>query len=77
MRIKKAKITYEKTIKENTERKEYTTENNADYNRVKKIFEDMPEAYKLINEEILEEEKENTKTVVSLMDIMPVYPYKG
>lgn len=77
MKVKKAKFIYEKITEDKTEIKEYTTKNNADYNRVKKIFKDMSETYKLISEKILEEEKEITKTVVPLMDIMPVYPYKG
>ena len=73
----KVKITYEKRIEgESWDIKEYTTENKTDYDRVMNIFKDMTDNYRLIKQEVIEEEPQHNKSV-SLMGCFPVYPYKG
>lgn len=73
----KVKIDYEKRTENGSwDRKEYTTENKTDYDRVMNIFKDTPDNYRLIKEEVIEEEPQHNKSV-SLMGCLPVYPYRN
>ena len=71
----KVKIIYEKRTEGDLwNRKEYITENKTDYDRVMNVFKDMKDNYRLIKEEVIEEEQHNKS--ISLVGCLPVYPYK-
>ena len=71
----KVKIIYEKrTEGDLSNRKEYITENKMDYDRVMNVFKDMKDNYRLIKEEVIEEEQQHNKSI-SLVGCLPVYPY--
>ena len=71
----KVKIIYEKRSEGDLwDRKEYITENKADYDRVINVFKDITDNYRLIKEEVIEEEQQHNKSI-SLVGCLPVYPY--
>ena len=71
----KVKIIYEKRAEGDLwDRKEYITENKTDYDRVMNVFKDMKDNYRLIKEEVIEEEPQHNKSI-SLVGCLPVYPY--
>ena len=73
----KVKIIYKKRAEGDLwDRKEYITEDKADYDRVINVFKDITDNYRLIKEEVIEEELQHNKSI-SLVDCLPVYPYKG
>ena len=75
--MERVKIDYEKRTENGSwDRKEYITENKTDYDRVMNIFNDMPDNYRLIKQEVIEEEPQHDKSV-SLMGCFPVYPYRN
>ena len=71
----KVKIIYEKRAEGDLwDRKEYITEDKNDYDRVINVFKDITDNYRLIKEEVIEEERQHNKSI-SLVGCLPVYPY--
>lgn len=74
--MKKVKIIYEKRVDISWLKKEYVTKNKVDYNRVMLVFKNLPDDYRLVEEECIEKESKRN-TSMPLIGCFPVYMYNG